>query len=115
LHPMENANKFSSLRQAAQSRFSGCLGIVKDVPLWELLFHADYVAGMFTAAILQASCMGKRPLRIELGVKCEDLLPIPEWAYYARVVDATHLAVTVQSWLQADSSPSGASVLETEY
>jgi hypothetical protein len=55
---------------------------------------------MFTAALLQAVVLGKRPLRIELGAR-DDNLPIPAYAYFERVLEQADLDLAMERWLNA--------------
>lgn len=100
-HPKEEHDKFERLPGG-----SGVV-VVRNAPLWELLAHSDFVAGMFSSALLEAVAIGKRPLRIEVGAGGRNFLPVPDRLFAGRVLEEGELRPAVRGYLSgaAHSGP----------
>lgn len=85
LHPKEFAAKYQGLEKKAGQLTAGRVLLTQDAPLWDLLAYSDVILGMFSAAVLHAALLGKRPLRIEMGAT-ENFLPVASDYFADRVV-----------------------------
>lgn len=92
-HPREHRDKFE--------RFPGgsAVIVVWTAPLWELLAHSDFVAGMFSSALLEAVAIGKRPLRIEVGAGDRNFLPVPDRLFSGRILAEDELRPGIHRYL----------------
>ncbi|MGE4232548.1 MAG: hypothetical protein AB7F43_04385 [Bacteriovoracia bacterium] len=74
LHPKENEAKFEGFN----------VKTIKNIPLHDLIFFADQVLGMFSAAVFEASLLNKNVVRIEPGAK-KDYLPFLQTPRFTQV------------------------------
>lgn len=95
LHPREGLDKFKT------KKYPAFVSFWKDFSLWDLLTHADFVIGMFSASVLEAAALGHRPLRIEINAKNMDLLPVPEKYFFHRVLNRADLGTSLRKYLKS--------------
>ena len=107
-HPKERRGKFDALARDPR------ITVAPDAPLWEMLSHADHVVGMFTSALVEATALGRLPLRVEIGAT-RDLLPVPASLFFGRVTDANRLVPVLDRYLEREPHARPAALLPSSF
>lgn len=77
IHPRGKINQFNSLIKNRKYKFLN-IEVRKKIDPLTITYYSDYILGMFSNMVIEASLMGKKVLRVQTGQIGEDLLKFDE-------------------------------------